>query len=79
MGRKREKLLNQEGRMDKMREKRFPGVAQAVAPVCLGTAQFGDSTGESQAFAVLDGYAAAGGNFIDTANCYGKWLPPVRM
>lgn len=58
-----------------MREKRFPGVAQAVAPVCLGTAQFGDSTGESQAFAVLDGYAAAGGNFIDTANCYGKWLP----
>ena len=58
-----------------MREKRFPGVAQAVAPVCLGTAQFGDSLDESQAFAVLDGYAAAGGNFIDTANCYGKWLP----
>ena len=62
-----------------MREKRFPGVAQAVAPVCLGTAQFGDSTGESQAFAVLDGYAAAAAISSTRQTATGNGFRPARM
>ena len=30
---------------------------------------------EEQSFAVLDAYAAAGGNFVDTADLYSAWAP----
>lgn len=39
----------------------------------LGTMQFGWSVDETGAHAVLDAYADAGGNFIDTADCYSAW------
>ena len=39
-----------------------------TAPVCLGAMNFGTSTSKEDAFAVLDAYVAAGGNFIDTSN-----------
>ena len=39
----------------------------------LGTMQFGWSVDEAGAFDVLDSYADAGGNFIDTADCYSSW------
>lgn len=58
-----------------MKEKRLPGIPLPVSPVSLGTAQFGDSLGEETAFRVLDTYTGQGGNLIDTANCYGRWLP----
>lgn len=56
-----------------------------VYPLCLGTNVFGWTADEEQSHAVLDAYAAAGGNFIDTANSYlvehgqsesiiGRWL-----
>jgi aryl-alcohol dehydrogenase-like predicted oxidoreductase len=58
-----------------------------VSEICLGTMSFGDDWGfgadESTSFDVLDAYASAGGNFLDTANKYhngqteeicGKWL-----
>ncbi|MCL4125568.1 UNVERIFIED_CONTAM: hypothetical protein GTU68_010619 [Idotea baltica] len=35
--------------------------------------QFGWSVDEAGSFAVLDTYAQAGGNFIDTADCYSSW------
>ncbi|NNF56376.1 MAG: aldo/keto reductase [Acidimicrobiales bacterium] len=35
--------------------------------------QFGWSVDEAGAFDVLDAYAEAGGNFIDTADCYSSW------
>jgi aryl-alcohol dehydrogenase-like predicted oxidoreductase len=44
-----------------------------VARICLGTMQFGWTADETAAFAVMDAYAAAGGNFIDTADIYSVW------
>jgi aryl-alcohol dehydrogenase-like predicted oxidoreductase len=43
-----------------------------VSPLCLGTMQLGWTIpDEDDCFAMLDAYAEAGGNFIDTANMYG--------
>jgi aryl-alcohol dehydrogenase-like predicted oxidoreductase len=44
-----------------------------VFPLCLGGNVFGWTADEAQSFAVLDAYAAAGGNFIDTADSYSAW------
>ena len=46
-----------------------------VFPLCLGGNVFGWTSDEKQSFAVLDAYAAAGGNFIDTADVYSAWAP----
>ena len=46
-----------------------------VFPLCLGGNVFGWTADEKQSFAVLDAYAAAGGNFIDTADSYSSWVP----
>lgn len=40
--------------------------------MCLGTNVFGSTLDEAGSFAVLDAYAAAGGNFLDTADVYGR-------
>jgi aryl-alcohol dehydrogenase-like predicted oxidoreductase len=54
-----------------------------VFPLCLGGNVFGWTADEEASFAVLDAYAEAGGNFIDTADIYaggesekilGRWL-----
>lgn len=54
-----------------------------VFPLCLGGNVFGWTADRETSFAVLDAYAAAGGNFIDTADVYagrqseriiGEWL-----
>ena len=44
-----------------------------VHPLCLGGNVFGWTIGEEESFAVLDAYAAAGGNFVDTADVYSAW------
>jgi len=62
-----------------------------VSEICLGTMSFGDQWGfgadEATSHRVLDAYAEAGGNFLDTANKYhggqteeivGRWLPGKR-
>jgi aryl-alcohol dehydrogenase-like predicted oxidoreductase len=46
-----------------------------VYPIALGGNVFGWTADEAESFAVLDGYAAAGGNFIDTADVYSAWAP----
>jgi aryl-alcohol dehydrogenase-like predicted oxidoreductase len=46
-----------------------------VYPIALGGNVFGWTANEAESFAVLDGYAAAGGNFIDTADVYSAWAP----
>jgi len=46
-----------------------------VFPLCLGGNVFGWTADEEASFAILDAYAAAGGNFIDTADAYNGWLP----
>ena len=62
----------------------------AVSRLCLGTMTFGNETDLAGAFAQLDAFVEAGGNFIDTADVYsrgvseeiiGAWLadrPGVR-
>ena len=45
-----------------------------VFPLALGGNVFGWTADEAQSFAVLDAYAAAGGNFIDTADSYSAWV-----
>ncbi len=46
-----------------------------VYPLALGGNVFGWTADEEASFAVLDGYAAGGGNFIDTADVYSAWAP----
>jgi len=46
-----------------------------LSNICLGTGNFGTATEDATAFEILDAFAAAGGNFLDTANVYGKWIP----
>lgn len=46
-----------------------------VFPLCLGGNVFGWTADRSESFAVLDAYAAAGGNFIDTADSYMQRAP----
>jgi aryl-alcohol dehydrogenase-like predicted oxidoreductase len=46
-----------------------------VFPLCLGGNVFGWTADEAASFAVLDAYAAAGGNFVDTAAGYSAWVP----
>src|SRR5687767_13126655 len=44
-----------------------------VSSLCLGTMQFGWTANEKQAFAVMDAFVEAGGNFLDTADVYSMW------
>ncbi len=43
-----------------------------VFPLCLGGNVFGWTLDEERSFAVLDAYVQGGGNFIDTADIYGR-------
>ncbi|MER6263062.1 MULTISPECIES: aldo/keto reductase [Streptomyces] len=45
-----------------------------VFPLSLGGNVFGWTADEQTSFAVLDAYAAAGGNFVDTADSYSAWV-----
>jgi aryl-alcohol dehydrogenase-like predicted oxidoreductase len=44
-----------------------------VSELALGTMQFGWTTNEKNASAVMDTYVEAGGNLIDTADVYSLW------
>jgi aryl-alcohol dehydrogenase-like predicted oxidoreductase len=46
-----------------------------VAALCLGGNTFGWTTDQKASEAVLDAYMEAGGNFIDTADIYSRWVP----
>jgi aryl-alcohol dehydrogenase-like predicted oxidoreductase len=46
-----------------------------VFSLCLGGNVFGWTIDEERSFAVLDAYVQAGGNFIDTADTYGRRGP----
>ncbi|WP_218003688.1 aldo/keto reductase [Actinomadura latina] len=41
-----------------------------VFPLCLGGNVFGWTTGKERSFEILDAYAAAGGDFVDTSDSY---------
>ena len=43
-----------------------------VSPLCLGVMTFGWKTEQGEATRIVDKFIEAGGNFIDTANVYGR-------
>jgi aryl-alcohol dehydrogenase-like predicted oxidoreductase len=53
----------------------IPSTDLDVFPLSLGGNVFGWTADEAQSFAVLDAYAAAGGNFVDSADVYSNWVP----
>jgi aryl-alcohol dehydrogenase-like predicted oxidoreductase len=46
-----------------------------VSVFCLGTMQWGWTADEQTAFAVMDAFVEHGGNFLDTADFYSRWIP----
>ncbi len=52
----------------------IPNTDLIVSNICLGAGNFGDKLNEEQAYEVLDKYVSAGGNFIDTAQVYCRWV-----
>lgn len=46
-----------------------------VFPLNLGGNVFGWSADRDESFAILDAFTAAGGDFIDTADGYSRWVP----
>jgi len=53
-----------------MELRRLGNSGTIVTAWCLGTMTFGSEADEATSFALMDAYAKAGGNFIDTANVY---------
>jgi aryl-alcohol dehydrogenase-like predicted oxidoreductase len=46
-----------------------------VSRLCLGTMQWGWTADEKIAFSLMDAFVENGGNFLDTADFYSRWLP----
>jgi aryl-alcohol dehydrogenase-like predicted oxidoreductase len=46
-----------------------------VSPICFGGNVFGWTADEATSMKLLDGFVAAGANFIDTADVYSTWVP----
>jgi aryl-alcohol dehydrogenase-like predicted oxidoreductase len=59
----------------KMEKRRLGRSDLMVSPLCLGGNVFGWTADEATSFKVLDAYADAGLNFIDTADVYSTWVP----
>lgn len=66
-----------------MQLRRLGNSGAIVSAWCLGTMTFGNEADEATSFALMDLYAKAGGNFLDTADVYsdgaseaivGRWL-----
>jgi aryl-alcohol dehydrogenase-like predicted oxidoreductase len=58
-----------------MPRRTIDGTELEIYPLCFGGNVFGWTADESQSFALLDAYAEAGGNFVDTADEYCNWVP----
>lgn len=46
-----------------------------LSNICYGTGNFGERLHKDEAFHMLDTFVDLGGNFIDTANVYCRWVP----
>lgn len=58
-----------------MKEQILRNTDLKLSSICLGTASFGEYLNQDQAFDLLDEYVRKGGNFLDTANIYCRWVP----
>ncbi|MBO6053021.1 MAG: aldo/keto reductase [Clostridia bacterium] len=56
-----------------IRKIRFESFPEPLSVVCYGCGRLGGDYDDERSFALLDGYYAMGGRFLDTANCYGRW------
>jgi aryl-alcohol dehydrogenase-like predicted oxidoreductase len=58
-----------------MNRRRLGRTELEIAPLVLGSNVFGWTADEKTSFEVLDRYAAAGLNALDTADSYSRWVP----
>jgi aryl-alcohol dehydrogenase-like predicted oxidoreductase len=56
-----------------MKKVQLARTGEQVSSYCLGTMNFGTLVAKDTSFALLDRFVEAGGNFLDTANCYAWW------
>jgi aryl-alcohol dehydrogenase-like predicted oxidoreductase len=57
-----------------MQKIQWKGSNEKVSAMCLGTMYFGSRVDKETSYRILDAYFDAGGNFLDTANCYAFWI-----
>jgi len=57
-----------------MNYRRLGRTGLKVSEICLGTMQWGWTTDEATSFAIMDAFCEHGGNFIDTADIYSRWV-----
>lgn len=58
-----------------MEQRKLGRTELMVSKLCLGGNPFGWTADERASFEVLDGYAEAGGNYVDTCCTYPRWAP----
>lgn len=58
-----------------MRSVRLGNTSLRVTDLALGTGALASRVDEKTSLAIMDCYIGEGGNFIDTANVYGRWNP----
>ena len=58
-----------------MQRKPLPGTNLEVSAIGLGTDFFGSTVDRKLSMQILDRYIASGGNFVDTAELYARWIP----
>lgn len=57
-----------------MNYRRLGRTGLKVSELCLGTMQWGWTADEATSFAVMDAFIEGGGNFLDTADVYSRWV-----
>jgi aryl-alcohol dehydrogenase-like predicted oxidoreductase len=58
-----------------MQQRMLGATGFSVAPLAFGGNVFGWTADEATSFALLDAFVAGGGNLIDTADSYSRWVP----
>jgi aryl-alcohol dehydrogenase-like predicted oxidoreductase len=58
-----------------MNKRKLGGSGLAIAPLMFGGNVFGWTVDEATSFSLLDRFAAAGLNAVDTADVYSRWVP----
>ena len=58
-----------------MKRSRLGNSGIEIAPLALGGNVFGWTVDETTGFRILDAFVAGGGNMIDTADTYSRWIP----
>jgi len=62
----------------RLRRRHLPGTGLELSAICLGTVPVGGIVSEDDSFRLMDAYAEAGGNFLDTAEIYSNWIDGVE-